>query len=27
LILSAFLGVLMAYYMYTVSKAQRKAQP
>ena len=26
LILSAFLGVLMAYYMYTVSKAQREAQ-
>ena len=27
LILSAFLGVLMAYYVYTVSKAQREAQP
>jgi len=26
LILSAFLGVLMAYYMYTVSKAQKEAQ-
>jgi ABC-type spermidine/putrescine transport system permease subunit I len=26
LALSAFLGVLMAYYMYTVSKAQREAQ-
>jgi len=26
LILSAFLGVLMAHYMYTVSKAQKEAQ-
>ncbi len=26
LILSVFLGVLMAYYMYTVAKAQREAQ-